>query len=379
VAVKSGGVRRCCFSGAPPRFIFSVLFLTVALLAAGCFKKSPHRSELRSITRDLVAAAQKAAGRDTEIVIRPEMGGRNGERTQLVADNIFINLPDAAKAPAVEAALDRAAARYHLSRRVPRSNSPGAIRFDYLLNGRRTQSIHITMPNSANANRASKKLGNAPRLAIIIDDLGSDLAPAEALLKLRYPLTLSILPSQPHSAEIADEAFRRGDQVMLHLPMEFEGNAAKPEAIELRVGMGSGDVDRLLAQMLGSVPHAVGINNHEGSRATADPALMADVMTALRQRNLFFIDSRTTAATVAYDAARQAGVRAASRNVFLDDVETREAILRQLDLAERDAVNDGSAIAIGHPHPVTIAALEQALPQLKARSVRLVFASALVH
>ena len=326
-----------------------------------------------------MAAAQKAAGRDAEIVIRPEMGGRNGERAQLVADNIFINLPDSTKASAVEDALDRAAARYHLSRRVPRSNSPEVIRFDYLLNGRRTQSIHITMPNSANANRMSKELETTPRLAIIIDDIGSDVAPAEALLRIPCPLTLSILPSQPHSAEIADEAFRRGDQVMLHLPMEFEGNTAKSEAIELRVGMDSGEVDRLLLRMLAAVPHAVGVNNHEGSRATADPALMADVMAVLRQRNLFFIDSRTTAATVAYDAARQAGVRAASRNVFLDDVETREAIVRQIELAESDAEKEGSAIAIGHPHPATIAALEQALPQLKARGVRLVFASALVH
>ncbi|MHB8485856.1 MAG: divergent polysaccharide deacetylase family protein [Candidatus Acidiferrales bacterium] len=325
-----------------------------------------------------MAAAQKVGGRDAEIVIRPEMGARQGERAQLVADDIFVNLPDAAKAPAVEGALDRAAARYHLAH-VPHSSSSGVIRFDYLLNGRRTQSIHISVSNATNANRAGTKPGSGPRLAIIIDDLGNDLAPAEALLKIRYPLTLSILPSQLHSAEIADEAFRRGDQVMLHLPMEFEGNAAKPEAIELRVGMGASEVDRLLAQMIEAVPHAAGINNHEGSRATTDPALMADVMAVLRQRNLFFIDSRTTAATVAYDAARQAGVRAASRNVFLDDIETREAILRQIELAKSDATREGSAIAIGHPHPATIAALEQALPQLKARGVRLVFASALVH
>ena len=354
------------------------LFLAIAFLASGCQKKSPRKSELRFITGDLVAAAQKAGGRDAEIVIRPEMGARQGERARLVADDIFINLPDAAKAPAVEGALDRVAARYHLAH-VPRSSPSDVIRFDYLLNGRRTQSIHITMAKSANANRTGAEPGSGPRLAIIIDDLGSDLAPAEALLKIRYPLTLSILPSQPHSKEIADEAFRRGDQVMLHLPMEFEGNSAKPEAIELRVGMGAVEVNRLLGQMLEAVPHAAGINNHEGSRATTDPALMADVMAVLRQRNLFFIDSRTTAATVAYDAARQAGVRAASRKVFLDDVETREAILGQIEIAERDAAKEGSAIAIGHPHPATIAALEQALPQLKARGVRLVFASALVH
>lgn len=374
MAVKSAQVQTRKSDSSFPRIVF--LFLAIAFLAAGCQKKSPSRSELRSITRDLVAAAQEAGGRDTEIVIRPEIGARQGERARLVADDIFVNLPDGTKASAVESALDRTAVRYHLAH-VPRSSSSDLIRFDYLLNGRRTQSIRINVANAVNANRTESVSG--PRLAIIIDDLGGDLAPAEALLRLRYPLTLSILPSQPHSAEIAQEVFRRGDQVMLHLPMEFEGNAAKPEAIELRVGMGAGEVDRLLGQMLEAVPHAAGINNHEGSRATTDPALMADVMAVLRHRNLFFVDSRTTAATVAYDAARQAGVRAASRNVFLDDVETREAILRQLDLAERDAINDGSAIAIGHPHPVTIAALEQALPQLKARGVRLVFASALVH
>ena len=325
-----------------------------------------------------MSVAQNAAGRDAEIVIRPELGVRQGERGQLIADDIFINLPDAAKAHAVETALDRAAALYHLAH-TPHSSSAGVIRFDYLLNGRRTESVQIAMPNWVNANRTKVESVTGPRLAIIIDDLGRDLAPAEALLKSPYPLTLSILPNQPHSAEIADAAFRRGDQVMLHLPMEFEGNAAKPETVELRVGMGAGDVDRLLSQMLEAVPHAVGMNNHEGSRATADPVLMGDVMAVLRQRNLFFIDSRTTAATVAYDAARQAGVRAASRNVFLDDVETRGAILRQIELAERDASKEGSAIAIGHPHSTTIAALAQALPQLKSRGVRLVFASALVR
>lgn len=376
MAVKSAQVQTRRSDSFVPRIVF--LFLAIAFFAAGCQKKPPSRSELRSITRDLSAAAQKAGGRDAEIVIRPEIGARQGERARLVADDVFVTLPDAAKVPAVESALDRAAARYHLAR-VPRSGSSGVIRFDYLLNGRRTQSIHISVSDATNANRTRTEAGSGPRLAIIIDDLGSDLAPAELLLKLRYPLTFSILPSQPHSAEIADEAFRRGDQVMLHLPMEFEGNSAKPEAVELRVGMGAGEVDRLLAQMLEAVPHAAGINNHEGSRATTDPALMADVMAVLRERNLFFIDSRTTAATVAYEAAQQAGVRAASRNVFLDDIETREAILRQIELAERDAAKEGSAIAIGHPHPATIAALEQALPQLKARGVRLVFASALVH
>ncbi len=98
---------------------------------------------------------------------------------------------------------------------------------------------------------------------------------------------------------------------------------------------------------------------------------MAELMPALRQRGLFFIDSRTEKTTVAYDAAKKAGVRAASRKVFLDDVATREAVIAQLRLAAKDAQRDGSAIAIGHPKPATIAALEEEGPRLEASGIDL--------
>jgi uncharacterized protein len=355
----------------------SVFGLLVFL--GGCAKKPPTTTELREVTRDLVSAAKKAAGREAQIVIQPEMSKSGNGRARLIADDIFIQLPAGAKTTAVEAALDRAGARYGLAR-TPRSATSETIRFDYSLNGTRTHTIEILMPvASASKSQSALVNGNAPRLAIIIDDLGSDLAPAEKILSLPYPLTLSILPGKEHSVEIAEEAFRRGDQVILHLPMEAEGNAVKPEAVELRVGMSAEEVDSVVSDMLASVPYAIGVNNHEGSRATADPQLMAEVMSVLRARNLFFVDSRTTAATVAFDAASQAGVPAASRKVFLDDVEAREAVLGQLDLAARDATRDGSAIAIGHPHPVTLAALAEGLPKLQAQGIRLVFVSSLVQ
>ena len=353
--------------------IGSLLVLGVAAsILFGCGKKPFSTAEINAITQDLVAAAQSAAGRDATISIRPEMGRFGNGRPRLVADDIFIDLRDATRRSAVEQALDHTAARHHLSR-VSQPGSPTSTHFDYLLDGKRTNSIHIVT-----ATAAPERVSGMPRLAIIIDDIGSDQPAAEALLKMPCPLTLSVLPAQSHSAEIADETFRRGDQVMLHLPMEFQGHAATAEPVELRVGMSSSDVHRLLDHMLAQVPHVIGVNNHEGSLATAQPQLMAELMQDLRRRNLFFIDSRTTAATVAYNAAEQAGVPAASRKVFLDDVETRDAILGQLDLAARDAAADGSAIAIGHPHPVTIAALTEGLPRLKSR-VRIVFASTLVH
>ncbi|MGB8495726.1 MAG: divergent polysaccharide deacetylase family protein [Candidatus Acidiferrum sp.] len=219
----------------------------------------------------------------------------------------------------------------------------------------------------------------APRLAIILDDFGTDRSVAESVFALPYPLTLSFLPFHPNSREIAEEAHRRGYQVMLHLPMQSLGNETS-ESQQLRSGMTPSQISEVVGAMLQNVPYAVGVNNHQGSLATTDGPLMADLMAILRERNLFFIDSRTTAATVAYDAAQDARVRCAFRNVpFLDDVEEVSAIRKQLQLALRDAQEKGQAIAIGHPHPETLRALSEFLPQAEAQGVHLVHASDLVH
>ena len=239
--------------------------------------------------------------------------------------------------------------------------------------GRRSSKDH-----SATA-RAPRKDAALPKLAIILDDVGSDPAAVDQVFALHYPLTLSVLPLHQHSTAIAEEAHRRGYQVMLHLPMEAIGNeVAEPQ--QLRVGMTSPQISNDLNAMLGSVPYAVGVNNHQGSLATSNPALMAELMPLLRQRHLFFIDSRTTAATVAFDAAEHDGVACASRNVpFLDDVQEPGAIRRQLELAIRGAKEKGAAITIGHPHPETLQVLREMLPQIQAQGVHLVHASTLVH
>jgi len=286
---------------------------------------------------------------------------------------------------ALRQAVEAIARRHHLDF----ADSGAAVhRFDLSFDGERTHSIHVITPIAGRprltATPAWGRNAEPPRLAIIIDDLGHDRSAADSLMALPFPLTISVLPQLPLSPEIAEEAYRRNDQVMLHLPMESMGESdpsegTKPEAIELRVGLGRSQVHDLVTAMLETVPHAVGVNNHQGSRATTDPELMQAVMAELRARGLFFIDSRTTAATVAFDTAEDSGVPAASRKVFLDDTPTREAVLSQLDLAARDAARDGSAIAIGHPRPATIAALAGEAPRLEARGIRLVFASDLVH
>lgn len=374
--MKAG--RGPAFQRAPDvRRILLLLPSIIFLLLTGCGERKVSKAELRSITGEIVAAAQKVSGHKSEVTIRPELQpSKAGTPGHLAADNVYVSLSDASQAGAMAQALDEIARRHKLS--VRESSSDGIMRFDYSSDSIRTHTIHVITPLTAGSHVAVKPGRRDARLAIIIDDLGYDRAAADSLLALGFPLTVSVLPHLPLSAEVAEEAYRRGDQVMLHLPMQSESATAKTEEVELRVGMNEQQVDSALAGMLETVPHAVGVNNHQGSRATADPALMAALMPELRRRGLFFVDSRTLASTVAYDTAERMGVRAASRKVFLDDSANREAIFGQLELAARDADRDGFAIAIGHPRPDTIDALAEDVPRLESRGIRLVFVSDVV-
>src|SRR5262249_43956592 len=157
--------------------------------------------------------------------------------------------------------------------------------------------------------------------------------------------------------------------VMLHLPMQSVAHES-PEQKELHPGMPEQEVASLVDEFLREVPGATGVNNHQGSQATANQALMNELMPVLREHRLFYVDSRTTAATVAFDTAVTESVRAGFRNVpFLDDVETVPAVRRQLELALRGAKEKGEAIAIGHPHPATLQALREILPQAEKQGV----------
>lgn len=325
-----------------------------------------------------MSAAAGAGLPDADVRSALSADALHPERT----DHLYVTLRSGASGPARRAALahliqslDRVATRHGLTH-DPIAGSEGLVRFDYRRGGAATHSIHIVTPIPKPGVTASS---STARLAIILDDLGNDRSAADAIFALPYPITISVLPNLAHSSEVAEEASRRGYQVLLHMPMESFGDQ-HPEPLELRPGMPADDVPMLVEKMIESVPNAVGVNNHQGSQATADAALMAALMPALRQRNLFFIDSRTTASTVAYDTARRSGVRAAFRDVpFLDDVAEPAAVRAQLQLAVRDARKRGSAIAIGHPHAATLEVLREALPELEAQGVRFVFASELVR
>lgn len=369
----------------PLRFIPYFLLAAALFFAAGCKKKSTPLSTvgIRNITREFVFAARNASGGRAEVGMRPEFAARQaGKQQVLVADHIYITVPpskagtqERAAHDAIEAELARVAEFHHL-KRVTRPGAPGLERFDYLMDGRRTQSIHLITP-LPKAEVAPATPGH-PRLAIVIDDLGIDRAQADSLFRIAYPLTISVLPHEANSAEIAEEAHRRGYQVMLHLPMASNAGA-RDEAIELHPGMASAAVEQTFEGMLDTVPYAAGVNNHEGSLGTSDQKLMDELMPLLQERNLFFIDSRTTVTTVAETAAHAAGVATSRRNVFLDDEQSVPAIRKQFALAIRDAREKGSALAIGHPHTETLEVLNEMLPEAERQGVRLVFASDLAR
>ncbi|HPK65331.1 MAG TPA: divergent polysaccharide deacetylase family protein [Thermoanaerobaculia bacterium] len=215
------------------------------------------------------------------------------------------------------------------------------------------------------------------RIALVIDDLGRRPSDLAAIAALGVPVAHAVLPYEPHSAAMAAAAAAAGAEVLLHLPMEaLDGEDPGPGA--LRLGMDDAALAAATRAALAAVPEAVGINNHMGSALSADRRAMAVVLGVARERGLFFLDSRTTAATVGFRLARELGVPAAERQVFLDDSLSAADIEAELERLRALALEEGSAIAIGHPHPVTFAQLAAEVPRAQAAGVRFVRLSELL-
>ncbi|MNV58846.1 Divergent polysaccharide deacetylase [compost metagenome] len=201
-------------------------------------------------------------------------------------------------------------------------------------------------------------------LSLIIDDLGQNLPRDRRVLALPGPVTAAIMPDTPHATEFAREAHRAGKIVILHMPMD---PATGPFAWHPELPVD--ELEKRLNAAFKMVPYTSGINNHMGSRMTAQPTAMAWLMAALQRRHKFFVDSRTSAQTVAAAQAQKISLASVSRDVFLDDERTEAAILTQLQTAISLAHKQGSAVMIGHPYPQTLAVLERELPKLKAQGI----------
>jgi polysaccharide deacetylase 2 family uncharacterized protein YibQ len=219
----------------------------------------------------------------------------------------------------------------------------------------------------------------APRAAIVIDDLGQRISHLEQLAALEIPLTIAVIPGLPATDATVREASRLGIEMILHQPMEPREEGGKdPGAAVLLATMTAEEVRGRLRESLAAVPGAVGVNNHMGSRFTEEPAGLAALMVELRERGLFWLDSRTTAATRGAEIAHGAGVPAIERDVFLDAKVSAAFTRSQLRRLLETARARGSAVGIGHPHPETIAALRELRGELLGSGVALVPLSALV-
>ena len=204
-----------------------------------------------------------------------------------------------------------------------------------------------------------------PQMAIIIDDLGYNLARAERAMALPGPPTAAVLPFATESLAIADYAHRHGVDVILHQPMESVGDAPEGPGT-LKSAMTPAELSNAFSAALDSLPDVVGVSNHEGSLLTAEPDAMALVMLEIRSRGLFFVDSRTTTETVALDVARSAGVPSIRRDVFLDNRLDAEAIAAEFERAIDIAKKRGHVVVIAHPHDVSLDFLERVLPTADA-------------
>jgi len=216
------------------------------------------------------------------------------------------------------------------------------------------------------------------RIVLILDDVGFDHQPLVPAMAIDPNVNFAVLPNSRNARQVAATLHARGFEVLCHLPMEPEGYpAVSPGDGAVLTTMSDAEIVRATRANIGSVPFARGVNNHMGSRATADRRVMTSVLGALPD-GMYFIDSKTTGSSVAGALAHSMRVKTASRSVFLDDVQSETEIRRQLTSLAEAAQERGVAVGIGHMYPSTIKVLGDAAPALRARGVRFVRASAVV-
>jgi len=219
-----------------------------------------------------------------------------------------------------------------------------------------------------------------PQIAIILDDGGYVLEDVERVLTLDPALTLAIVPNTPYAVETARRGAALGFEIMLHMPMESRSQSVTPVPGQIDTAMTRIEIERLATNALGQIPFVAGANNHTGSAFVLDRERIGMFLDVLKNRGLYFIDSLTAPDSIAYGVAREKGVPAGRRDVFLDNVNDPDAIRAQLDELVTRARRRGSAIGIGHfQRAATSTVLQEAMPRLMAEGVTFVHASELVR
>lgn len=219
---------------------------------------------------------------------------------------------------------------------------------------------------------------HTPAISIIIDDMGYRLYSGNRAINLPGALTYSFLPHAPHAVMLSKSAHQHNKEVMLHLPMEAEsGKKLGPGG--LTECMTEQKFIEVLESSIESVPYASGFNNHMGSLLTKSPLWMARLMREIASdKNLYFVDSKTTSQSIAFKVARAEGLKSIKRDIFIDHEESKEFIQQQLKKLIKRAKHKGTALAIAHPKRITLSVLEKWLPELEAQGIKLVPVSTLI-
>jgi len=216
--------------------------------------------------------------------------------------------------------------------------------------------------------KEKKPQETSPRIALIVDDIGYDRAVVKKFLSLNLPITFSVLPKSPFIKSIIDEARKKHVEIMLHQPMEpFEYPRINPGPGTLLINMTPDELVQQLIQNLEDMPFVSGVNNHMGSKMTASAAQMRQIFSVLKQRKLFFIDSRTTEKTICRSSAGLLQIPFGERDVFIDHFQDSDFIKKQLYELVRIATAHGEAIGIAHPYTKTYQVLKTTLPDLKQK------------
>ncbi len=281
---------------------------------------------------------------------------------------IKVKLPKSIPFALVEGSFRRSLEPLGKSVSLQASSTKDSLQLEVSLRGRTTHQLTFISPQAT-----ILKIGFRPKVAIVIDDLGLEYSISKELLQWEFPLTFSILPFTPYANRIATEAHQTGKEVILHLPMEPQGYpGTKPGEGTLLEEMDEATLLRQLVRDIEEVPYIKGVSNHMGSRMMEDPEKVKVILSELKRRGLYFLDSRTTPQTVGLKVAKSLGLKAMERNLFLDHSLNEEDIKQKIESLIQFSLTHGKAIGIGHPHPSTLKSLKEMIPKMKEKGIELV-------
>lgn len=226
---------------------------------------------------------------------------------------------------------------------------------------------------------AVQKNYDNPKVAIVMDDFGYNMNNLERLFAIKKAVTFSVLPNLPYSKKIARLASSKGHKVILHLPLESNDEYAPAEIGTIKTDMSEKEILALLDKDIAGVPGLSGVSNHQGSRATEDKRTMSIILSALKKRGLYFFDSLVTDKSVCQEAAAQARVPYAKRDIFLDNENNPEYIEKQMLSLRKAAFKYGSVIAVCHDRKNTITVLNKMMPEFAEEGIRFVYLSEMVN